>query len=187
MTDQHAGSDQPPHIELRDPDGKIVSVGGATVQEQRDKVAALEDQWANRRGLAQFVDNFNDTVAALLANHWDFLDAYSSRIWPGQNGLPGDQWPQMPLDPVPPMPNEADPTTLAQAIGWVNRKVAVLVERDRLLQLRINVLDDRTRILVDQSAFVTYAQTREAHLFQLMLGVLAKQIERDPTLVPPDR
>lgn len=166
MTDHDPLDDRPTEdVTLTDPDGKLVAVGGATIRDQQAKVAELKAQWGNRRGLAAFWADFNADVDRLDANHWDFLDAYSDRMWPGQNASPGADWPLFPPDP--------SPTTLAQAVTWVNRKMAVV--------------DDRQSIIRSQLSWVTYAQTREAHLLRLLGSVLARQMERDPTLVPPPR
>jgi hypothetical protein len=149
-------------VVIVDPDGHLVSVGGATVREQTEHVTRLQSEWAQRQGLAAFMDNFNTLIDSLLANHWAFLDAYSDKKWPGQDTQPVG-WPAPPNDP--------DPTTLAQAITWVKRQMVVVNQRQELLR--------------SQMSFVTYAQTREAQLIRLLLKVCGEQIERDPTLVPP--
>lgn len=165
MSDHDPLDDRPKQqMILTDPEGHQISVGGATVREQASEVARLQAEWSDRQGLGAFVANFNDLIGALLTNHWAFLDAYSDRMWPGQDTQPAD-WPAPPGDP--------DPTTLAQAITWVKRQMVVVNQRESILR--------------SQLSYVTYAQTREAQLIRLILGVLAKQIERDPTLVPPDR
>lgn len=175
----------PPPRVIHAPDGSEVTILADTLEQQNELVAEHEAEWQSSRLVVQFVQDFEQSIDALSASHWDFLDSYGTRYWPGQQGTPGVDWPQFSTDPIPPFPADADPTTLAQAIVWVNRKVDVLVQRDRLLQLRTNVLDDRAQILRQQVEFVTYVQTREARLFRLILAVLRRQIERDPTLVPP--
>jgi hypothetical protein len=156
-------TDQPQPITVYDPEGSPVSVGGRTVDDQAARVAELAAEWANRHGLEAFVVKFRDTLDTMLTNHWAFLDAFSDRQWPGQDTPPGGGWPTIPADP--------DPTSLAQAIPWVNRKMAVV--------------DQRQQILRAQLSFVTFAQTREARLLDLLLAVLGEVIERDPTLIPP--
>jgi hypothetical protein len=149
-------------VVIVDPDGHLVSVGGATVREQTEHVTRLQSEWAQRQGLASFMDNFNGLIDTLLTNHWTFLDAYSDRKWPGQDTQPAG-WPARLKDP--------DPTTLVQAVAWVKRQM--------------DVVDQREEILRTQLSFVTFAQTREVQLIRLLLKVCGEQIERDPTLVPP--
>lgn len=149
-------------ITLTDPDGRTVSVGGATVGEQNAEVDRLLTEWAQRQGRVGFVSNFQTLVSTMLTNHWAFLDAYSDRQWPDQDTQPAD-WPAPPGDP--------DPTSLAQAVTWVKRQMVVINQREQILR--------------SQLSYVTYTQVREARLLQMMLKVVGPQIERDPTIQPP--
>lgn len=156
-------TDQPQPITVYDPEGSPVSVGGRTVDDQAARVAELADEWANRHGLEAFVSKFRDTLGTMVTSHWRFLDSFSDRQWPGQDTPPGADWPTLPADP--------DPTSLAQAILWVNRKMAVV--------------DQRQQILRTQLSAVTFAQTREGRLLDMFLALWGEMIERDPTLIPP--
>lgn len=153
----------PEPIEVTAPDGSTVTILGRTADEQARLKAEQEAEWVNQRRLAGFIADFQNAIGALTVNNWDFLDAYSDRQFVGQNQTPGADWPQMPADP--------DPTSLAQAIVWVNRK--------------IGVVNQRIEILRTQLSFVSFAQTREAQAFELIVSVLRKAIIRDPSLAPP--
>lgn len=156
-------SDEPPQGSItRVVDGVRVKIGGSTVAEQQASLADVEAEQVTLRSLAQFVERFEDAIDALLSNNWDFLDAYSDRMWPGQNAVP-DQWPQIPA--------QAAPTNLATAVTYFEVKIGVLVDRIELLRT--------------QDSFSAYADTRQARAWQLVMAVLAEQIKRDPTLTPP--
>lgn len=148
-----ADEPRPAPIIVPTADGGTAMVQGATTTQRQQLVAERDEVGENRQGLANLLAQFEDTIASLLANHWDFLDAYTDRLWPEQNGTPGGSWPQPPVN-----------ATVAQSLA---------------------VLRDRTEVLRHQLVFVTYAQTREARLFKLIVAVLREQIIRDPTLAPP--
>lgn len=94
-----------------------------------DEVEAIvEDVTAvisRRQAVEEWIEDLRQEAAGGKAQHWDFIDAYSPVPIPGSQAT-GESWPQFPIDP--------NPTTLAQAITWVNRKVAVLDDRDQILR-----------------------------------------------------
>lgn len=155
--------DRPPDpVIVVDDDGNRVSVGGATIREQNAEIRRITTNQTRRQGLASFVEDFSQLINAMGDNHRAYIHSYSDRTWPDE-AAPVSEWPQMPTDP--------DPTSLALAVPWVKRQMAVVVQRQEILRTQLGA--------------VTYAQLREADVFTLILQVLYNQIQRDPTLVPP--
>jgi hypothetical protein len=125
----------------------------------RAAIMAATSAATNRQA---FLNKLDQLIAALLANNWDFLDAYSDRIWPGQQDA-GRSWPQFDTTPIG--------TTLTSVATY--------------LTLRTNVLAARSEILRTQESYNSYALIKLANFMSILREVLANLITADPTIVPP--
>jgi hypothetical protein len=124
--------------------------------------AALAATLDDTNNLQAFFDQFDQAYAALLSNSWNFLDAYSDRLWPGQQAA-GASWPQFDTTPIG--------TTLTSVATY--------------LTLRTNVLAARSEILRTQESYNTYAMTKLANLLRVVKAWAGRQIANDPSVVPP--
>jgi hypothetical protein len=78
-------------------------------------VADLTAAVSSRSGRQAFVDGIQQAINSLSDTNWDFLDAYTDRSFPGQNGPVGQEWPAPPANP-----------TTAQVLGVLANRIELL-------------------------------------------------------------
>lgn len=150
-------------VVLTDPDGNPVTIGGNTVREQQAGIAAAQARWATRRTRQDRLDAATQAINAITDGNWDFLDAYTNIVIPGQQGTPGSEWPQFAVEPAP--------TTVAEGLQQTNR--------------RVGVLTDRVAILRTQAVRSAWNEIRVAKALSLIIAALESVIDKDDSIVPP--